>query len=218
VTTSGGSEPDETGPRTRPEGSALRRELFELPRETSLRERLLARDEQALVELIELASPWLLAVTQAMLHDPDDAEEVVMDTFRTVWEKLPPASEGHTRLMPYLLRVARHRSIDRLRRRRRWYRKLSSAAAMGWSQESSPPAELNEAGHPGWQVHTQVHAALEELPAEQRLAVQLAYFEGLTHSEVAGRIGIPLGTVKSRLRLAFARLRTTLAGVKDWVV
>jgi RNA polymerase sigma-70 factor (ECF subfamily) len=217
VANSGGPESDETGTQGRPQGS-LRRGLVELPRETSLRERLLARDEQALVELVELASPWLLAVTQAMLHDPDEAEEVVMDTFRTVWEKLPPASEGHTRLMPYLLRVARHRSIDRLRRRRRWQRKLSSVAAVGWSQESTPPAELNEAGHPGWQVHTQVHAALEELPAEQRLAVQLAYFEGLTHSEVAGRLNIPLGTVKSRLRLAFARLRTSLAGVKDWVV
>jgi RNA polymerase sigma-70 factor (ECF subfamily) len=217
VANSGGPESDETGTQGRPQGS-LRRGLVELPRETSLRERLLARDEQALVELVELASPWLLAVTQAMLHDPDEAEEVVMDTFRTVWEKLPPASEGHTRLMPYLLRVARHRSIDRLRPRRPWQRKLSSVAAVGWSQESTPPAELNEAGHPGWQVHTQVHAALEELPAEQRLAVQLAYFEGLTHSEVAGRLNIPLGTVKSRLRLAFARLRTSLAGVKDWVV
>jgi RNA polymerase sigma-70 factor (ECF subfamily) len=219
VTNSSGPEADDIAAGSRPqEESARRRELVELHRETSLRERLLARDEQALVELVELASPWLLAVTQAMLHDPDEAEEVVMDTFRIVWEKLPPASQGHTRLMPYLLRIARHRSIDRLRRRRRWQRKLSLVAAMGWNRESTPAAELNEAGHPGWQVHTQVHAALEELPADQRLAVQLAYFEGLTHSEIAARLEIPLGTVKSRLRLAFARLRTTLAGVKEWVV
>ncbi len=72
--------------------------------------------------------------------------------------------------------------------------------------------------HPGWQVHAQVHAALEKLPAEQQIAVQLAYFEGLTHSEIAGRLGIPLGTVKTRLRLAFTRLRTILAGLKEWAL
>jgi RNA polymerase sigma-70 factor (ECF subfamily) len=78
--------------------------------------------------------------------------------------------------------------------------------------------EPDEAGHPGWQVHAQVHAAFEALPAEQRAAVQLAYFEGLTHSEIAVQLGIPLGTVKTRLRLAFNRLRTALSGLKDWVL
>jgi RNA polymerase sigma-70 factor (ECF subfamily) len=67
-------------------------------------------------------------------------------------------------------------------------------------------------------VHAQVHAALGALPLDQRTAVQLAYFEGLTHSEIAQRLGIPLGTVKTRLRLAFDRLRTALAGLKDWVL
>jgi len=213
--------PKPRGPGAEPQGGPpgpQRRKLVQLAREASLRDRLLARDEQALVELVDIASPWLLAVAQAMLQDHDEAEEVVMDTFRTAWEKLPPASEGHTRLMPYLLRVARHRSIDRLRRRRRRERQLSSAAAMEWNRGTTPAAEPDEAGHPGWQVHAQVHAALEDLPTEQQLAVQLAYFEGLTHSEIAGRLGIPLGTVKTRLRLAFNRLRDTLAGLKEWVL
>jgi len=191
--------------------------LVGLAREASLRHRLIARDEQALVELVDLATPWLLSVAQAMLQDRDEAEEVVMETFRTVWQNVTPTGEGHTGLMPYLLRVARHRAIDRLRGRRRHDRKLT-AAAFEWSQNSFAAVEPDEAGHPGWQVHSQVHAALEALPSEQQAAVRLAYFEGLTHSEIAAQLGIPLGTVKTRLRLAFTRLRTALAGLKEWVL
>lgn len=191
--------------------------LVGLAREASLRERLVARDEQALVELINLATPWLLGVTQAMLQDRDEAEEVVMEAFRTLWQNVTPAGEGPAGLMPYLLRVARHRAIDRLRGRRRRARRLS-AAALEWDLQPEPPREPDEAGHPGWQVHTAVHAALDALPPDQRTAVQLAYFAGLTQSEIAAQLGIPLGTVKTRLRLAFGRLRTSLAGLKDWVV
>ena len=71
---------------------------------------------------------------------------------------------------------------------------------------------------PGYQVHAQVHAALEALPADEQAVVQLAYFRGLSQSEVAAALGIPLGTVKSRLRRAFSRLRESLAGLEDWVV
>jgi RNA polymerase sigma-70 factor (ECF subfamily) len=80
-----------------------------------------------------------------------------------------------------------------------------------------PPAEPNEAAHPGWHVHESVHAALAELPPEQREAVELAYFRGLTHTEIARRLEIPMGTVKTRLRLAIGKLRTALAPIKDWV-
>ncbi len=212
-------------PRPESSGKRPRHESFDpgskgglvAEREASLRLRLVARDEQALVELVELASPWLLSVAQAMLQDRDEAEEVVMHTFRILWENVTPVTGGHAGLMPYLLRVARHRAIDRLRGRRRSERKVA-AAALEWGRQSVAPAEPDEAGHPGWQVHAQVHAAFEALPAEQRTAVQLAYFEGLTQSEIAARLGIPLGTVKTRLRLAFDRLRTALAGLKDWVL
>ena len=177
----------------------------------------MARDEQALVELIELSTPWLLSVAQAMLQDRDEAEEVVFHAYRTLWENVTVDTGGSAGLMPYLLRVTRHRSIDRLRDRRRVQRKVASAAGESPSRHVAP-AQLDEAGTPGWRVHAQVHAALDALPADQRAAVQLAYFEGLTHSEIAQRLSIPLGTVKTRLRLAFGRLRTTLAGLEDWVL
>jgi RNA polymerase sigma-70 factor (ECF subfamily) len=212
------SKPESSGSRPRHESAESgRRGGLVAEREASIRQRLVARDEQALVELVELATPWLLSVAQAMLQDRDEAEEVVMHTFRVVWENVTPETGGNAGLMPYLLRVARHRAIDRLRGRRRNERRLS-AVALEWGQQSVAPAEPDEAGHPGWQVHAQVHAAFEALPAEQRAAVQLAYFEGLTQSEIAARLGIPLGTVKTRLRLAFDRLRTVLAGLKDWVL
>ena len=191
--------------------------LLEIGRETSLRERLAARDERALEELVEVASPWLLNIARAMLHDEDEAEEVVMEAFRTAWQSVTPPSDQQAGLIPYLMRITRHRAIDRLRARRRHARKLEGAAAEVPAR-SVPPTGVDEAGQPGWHVHTQVHSALADLPADQRAVVELAYFQGLTQSEVAAELGIPLGTVKTRLRLAFGRLRTALAGLKDWVV
>jgi RNA polymerase sigma-70 factor (ECF subfamily) len=191
--------------------------LLDIGREISLRERLIARDEQALVELVDIATPWLLNIAQAMLHDEDEAEEVVMETFLTVWKNVTPPGAGHPGLMPYLMRVTRHRAIDRLRGRRRRERKLSAVTSHA-DTHAVPPTEPDEAGRPGWHVHTQVHSALGGLPADQQAVVRLAYFEGLTQSEIATELGIPLGTVKTRLRLAFGRLRAALAGLRDWVL
>jgi RNA polymerase sigma-70 factor, ECF subfamily len=198
-------------------GPVSRPRLLDISRETSLRERILARDERALAELVELATPWLLGVARSMLQDEDEAEEVVTDTFRTIWRNVTPAGDGPTGLMPYLLRVTRHRVIDRLRSRRRRERKLSAAAAQA-DAPAVPPAEPDEAGSAGWRVHQQVHSALDGLPSDQQAVVRLAYFRGLTQSEIAAELGIPLGTVKTRLRLAFGRLREALAGLKDWVL
>ena len=208
------ASPESVGPS---ETAAPGRRLLETGRETSLRKRLVARDERALAELVEVATPWLLNVARAMLRDEDEAEEIVTEAFRQLWQNLPSAAGEHAGLMPYLMRLTRHRAIDRLRARRRRHRLLSAAALAG-EPPVVPPSEPDEAGQPGYQVHAQVHAALKVLPADEQAVVQLAYFQGLSQSEVAAALGIPLGTVKSRLRRAFGRLRESLAGLEDWVV
>jgi RNA polymerase sigma-70 factor (ECF subfamily) len=194
-------------------------QLLSEAHEDDLRARLAARDERALAELVELLSPWLLGVTRAMLHDADEAEEVVLETFRVAWEKVPPPDVGPRGLVPWLLQVARNRAIDRLRARRRRQRMVERLGTTATDEMRSAPApEPNEAAQPGWHVHQAVHSALAALPAEQREAVQLAYFEGATHSQIAERLGVPIGTVKTRLRLAYGRLRESLASLKDWVI
>jgi len=180
--------------------------------------RLVAREEQALVELIEIASPWLLGLTRSMLADPDEAEEVVLEVFATAWDRIGRLGEEGGALMPWLLRITRNRAIDRLRRRRRWQVKHARAETFDALPVGRVGGELDEAARPGWHVHESVHAALAALPAEQREAVRLAYFQGHTHSEIARELGIPIGTVKTRLRLAFDKLRVSLASIKDWVL
>lgn len=193
--------------------------LLSLEREASLQARLLARDERALVELVELATPWLLGVAQGMLSDRDEAEEVVQEAFTIAWRRVDLFDRESGRLIPWLLRITRNRAIDRLRARRRQLlkaRRLESFQVFG--DGSTAPEEPDETAHPGWHVHETVHAALRQLPDDQQAVVHLAYFEGLTHTEIAGRLGIPLGTVKTRLRLAFDKLRTGLASIREWVL
>ena len=185
-------------------------------REDDLRARLAARDEGALSELVDLLSPWLLGITQSMLRDADEAEEVVMEAFRIAWEKVPPPDVGARGLVPWVLHIARNRAIDRLRSRGR--RRSLGERWLGDQEIAVAAIEPAEAALPGWHVHSAVHQALEELPEDQRQAVRLAYFEGSTHSEIATALGIPLGTVKTRLRLAFVRLRSALDQIKDWVI
>jgi RNA polymerase sigma-70 factor (ECF subfamily) len=172
-----------------------------------------------LVELIDSASPWLLGVAQSMLSDPDEAEEVVLEAFAAAWDHVGALGEAHESLMPWLLRITRNRAIDRLRRRARRRAKLARAEAFGaLGTGRVGPAEPDESARPGWHVHESVHTALAALPTEQREAVELAYFRGLTHSEIARTLEIPMGTVKTRLRLAFDKLRVALAPIKDWVL
>lgn len=189
-----------------------------LEKASALRERLVARDERALEELIALATPWLLGVAQGMLRDADEAEDVVLDAFRILWDRVDTLSVDQPGLLPWLLRIVRNRAIDRLRARKRHGLRIERAQQSGvLGGEYDEPITPNEAAHPGWHVHETVHAALRDLPEDQRTTVQLAYFNGLTHSEIAAQLAIPIGTVKTRLRLAYGRLRQALAPLKDWV-
>ena len=184
----------------------------------SLQRRLKAGDEHALGELFDLVAPWILGLAFRILQDEDEAEDVVGDVFVQVWRHIDQHDGGRGPLVPWILSIARNRSLDALRRRRRWWRK---SAHLEQAQEmeggGSAPAASHEAAVPGWPVHREVHAALAALSEEQRRVVVLSYFEGLSHREIAQRLHLPLGTVKTRLRMAHQTLTEGLRHLKDWV-
>jgi RNA polymerase sigma-70 factor (ECF subfamily) len=144
-------------------------------------------------------------LAQAMLGDPEAAEEVVQDVFERVWREARSYRAERGSVRTWLLAIARNASIDRYRRtaRRGQERPLEEGA-----ERADPEAEalLERAVR-----SERVRAALEQLPPEQRTVISLSFYGGFPQSEIAARLGIPLGTVKGRARLAMAKLRDALA-------
>jgi RNA polymerase sigma-70 factor (ECF subfamily) len=155
-----------------------------------------------------------------ILGDEDEAEDVLGAVFEQVWSRIHLHDPARGPLVPWVLSIARNRSVDLLRRRRRWWRKAHRVErewrASGDAMMATLDATSAEAAVPGWPVHRAVHQALGGLPPEQRRVVLLAYFEGLSHVEIARRTGDPLGTVKTRLRLAHGKLEDSLRTLRDW--
>lgn len=180
--------------------------------ERTLIRRLKARDESALAELYDALAPWVLGLATRILQDDAEAEDVLSDVFVQVWRHIHQHEASRGPLVPWVLSITRNRALDALRRRHRWWRK-----AERWGEVQRLEDDPADDSVPGWPVHREVHAALAALPEEQRRVVLLAYFEGLTHSEIARRTGQPLGTVKTRLRIAHAKLAEALKHVKDWM-
>jgi RNA polymerase sigma-70 factor (ECF subfamily) len=175
-------------------------------------------DERALGELFDFVAPWVLGLAFRILRDEDEAEEVVGDVFVQVWRHIDQHDRERGPLVPWILSIARNRSLDALRRRRRWWRK---AAQLGQEHAAETvdisPTVPHEAAVPGWPLHREVHAALAALSEEQRRVVVLSYFEGLSHREIARRLHQPLGTVKTRLRAAHQKLTEDLRHLQDWL-
>jgi len=179
--------------------------------------RLKARDERALRELYDALAPWVLGLAYRILQDEDDAEEVVGDVFAKVWRHVHKHDPRRGLLVPWVLSITRNRALDELRRRRRWWRKADRWEQGQGIDEEIENREPSESAVPGWPLHREVHAALASLPEELRRVVTLAYFEGLSHSQIAQRLRQPLGTVKTRLRTAHHKLTDQLAHLKDWL-
>ena len=134
-----------------------------------------------------------------------ESEEVVQDTFLEVWRRAAEYDPRRGSPIAWIVTIGRTRAIDRLRARGAQERMLAQADAAPTSARS--PAELTE----GREARERVQAALAELPAEQRRVLELAYFEGLSQSEIAKKTGDALGTVKTRVRLGMEKLSATLA-------
>lgn len=168
--------------------------------DAALVERIVARDESALVALYDRYAGMLSSVLNRILRDTQAAEEILQDIFYQLWRTASQFDPSRGSLPGWLLVIARNRAISRLRRHNpsQGEELVDNMVLLPTNIESAVAQR---------QLLGRVKAALENLPKEQRDAIELAYFQGLTHSEIARRTGDPLGTVKTRLRSAVETLK-----------
>lgn len=169
-----------------------------LSREEELIRRITERDESALAEMYDQYAPLLFSLAVRQVGEGEVAEEILQDVFLAVWRSAHTWEAGRSSLQAWLVAITRHRAIDALRRREK---PAVPIAADAVSEAAGPDeAALSSA------LSQEVREALAELPAKFREVVDVVYFSGLTHREASQKLGIPQGTVKSRLRLALDRL------------
>lgn len=157
-------------------------------------------DESALSGLYDRYGGLVYSVAYRVLNDVGAAEEILQDIFYQLWRTASNYDASRGKLGAWLLVSARNRAIDRLRRRE-----------PGEATTEAIPASLNlESSVARGELIAKVKSACDILPTPQRETLELAYFEGMTHSEIAKRTGEPLGTVKTRLRTALQTLRQAL--------
>jgi len=174
----------------------------------ALMERIVARDATAIAELYDRHSSLLYGLILRILKQRGDAEEVLQEVFVAVWLRAASFNSDLGPPVAWLLRIARNRALDRLRANTVRQRTAESAVTL------DAPAETPEARAVRIEQQDAMRDALDALPAEQRLLIEEAYFLGLTQSELAAKHGLPLGTVKTRVRTGMLSLRERLAQVQ----
>ena len=174
--------------------------------DTTLMEMLAAGDRQALMAVYDRYSCLVYALSLHVLRHPQSAEDVMQEVFLRLWRKASAYNPARGTLAGWLTVMARHEAIDSLRRKQKDLR-LSDAVV---------PIEQRQRMVPNYSADVvTVRSILEKLPTEQREVIDLAYFAGLTHKEIADHLGKPLGTVKSRIRFGLQGLRRLLHGGRD---
>ena len=175
-------------------------------------------DREALEILYDRYSGTVYSVAMHMLRDPGAAEEVTQDVFFNVWRRAGSYNMQRGSPRAWLFSIAHHRTIDELRRRRRDTTQIQRGVDL--TNKPSDTVSENPLEYASSQFQNNyLKDALHNLRPEQRQVVELAYFGGLTHSEIAAKLDQPLGTVKTRMRLALKKLREVLGSqnIREWV-
>ncbi len=163
-------------------------------------------DSRALEELYDRYKGLIYSLSLHMLKDPGLAEEVTLDAFNQIWQRAKDYRPSRAAVKTWLVRIARNRAIDVLRMRRS---RLDCNHAL-WVEDaldslpgkSNPELEIEQLD-----MYKQVLACLKDLPEDQLSVLKLAYFNGLSHSQIAAQLKQPLGTVKGRIRIAMRTLQ-----------
>lgn len=181
--------------------------VFDSPDDGALIERLKGRDPHALAELYDRYGRLVYSLVLRVVRDQAIAEDLVQETFLRVWSRVHSIDPEKNALGPWLLAIARNRAIDYLR----------SSAGRGRTVsvelDESDHAPLDRELEAGILISDQlrrVKAALEKLAPNQRTVMELAYFEGLSQTEMSAKMGQPLGTIKTWVRTALQNLREEL--------
>ncbi|WP_202619093.1 ECF RNA polymerase sigma factor SigK [Ornithinimicrobium cavernae] len=165
-------------------------------------------DQQSFAVLYDATGARVLGLVLRVLRDRAQAEEVTQEVFLQVWRTAGSYDPSRGSALGWLLTLAHRRAVDRVR----------SAAAQSRrdhayeSQHVETPFDITAETAEGRMEATRVHSALDVLTETQRSAIELAFFDGLTHVEVSERLGVPLGTAKTRIRDGLRRMRDQLGG------
>jgi RNA polymerase sigma-70 factor (ECF subfamily) len=184
-----------------------------LETDRALLARIEARDADALARLYDRYAARLLGLAERILGGGGEAEEVVQEVFLYVWRAAASFDPARGSALAWLLVATRSRAIDRLRARR----PVSSRGELRRLDdvtESAAPGDV-ELDSAAREWESLCLAAIGELPPEQRRVLELAYFEGLTHTEIAEKTATPLGTVKTRARLGLMKLRERIRPYRE---
>lgn len=177
--------------------------------------RVKARDHEAMAELYDRYSRAVYSLALHVVHEQRAAEDIVQDAFLTFWQRPQIYVPDRGAFGPWILRVARNRAIDLLRRGSR-ERTSDGDGTFTFEQQIVDPEP--EPGELIWNraVAERIHEALQELNGPQRQVIELAYFRGMTQTEMAAYLDTPLGTIKTRVRTALSRLARIMAEEEVW--
>jgi RNA polymerase sigma-70 factor (ECF subfamily) len=165
---------------------------------------MVARDAEAVARLYDRHAARLLGIAHRILGETGEAEEVVQEVFLHAWRAASSFDPFRGSVLAWLIVATRSRAIDRVRTRKSWVSREDAGRDPLADLAARDDVEEGAAAH---QWETVCRAAVGELPADQRRALELAFFDGLTHEEIAERTATPLGTVKTRIRLGLMKLR-----------
>ena len=178
--------------------------------DVALMRRIVEADETALGALYDRWVRSLYSLVLHLLKDADEAEDVVEETFWQAWKKADSYEPSKGAVSTWLLTIGRRKALDRLRAKKRSREELTSSdRAVFADLPSGDPDPSDDVERS--ELREKVRAALNELPDEQREVLELGYFSGMSQSEIAEATGEPLGTVKTRMRLAMQKLREPLS-------
>src|SRR5689334_15575554 len=181
-----------------------------MPPDEELIARVRWREEPALATIYDRYSRLIYTIALRIVGDREMAEEVVQDVFQAVWQSAG-SFQPNGNFSAWLIGIARHRAIDATRSRRHRARAREELL----DDERVAGVGAGDGGADALMLRAVVRQALAELPTSQRQAIELGYYGGMTHTEIAAQLGEPVGTVKSRMRMGLIKLRELLKTLEE---